>query len=1177
MAHHRTSRTYLGTGGTLPAGSIFLALLAVVTPMSAAQGTVYSGVVLAQGQPVAAAQVWLCWYRPTSEKNGLTEVQTDARGHFTVTGPVEEDAYPSALIARATDGRFGWLSLRGDEAIDRSSLRVALLPVGEARGRLTDAAGQPLRGVRVRIESLDVGPGKGPRRERQLGLPAGIAKFFEATTNADGDFAVPGIPVGASVYGPILALHPGDPHIGWDQSQPGSFRLETPGRVRIRFTGVADPKQLAGLPLLLFTLSRPPAGDGTMFVNALRKIEAKDIDTLEVDNVLPGKGALRFAADPKIPYVPKELPKVTVKPGEQTEVTLALEPAARVLGRVIDRDSQAGVAGVEVGIYSQGEGRQYLGHVSVRTGTDGRFMAYVHAGQISFQPHVPAGYAKTGSKRQSARPANVAGGAEHTFPDIVLEPEVRVEGVVVDEAGKPVANVSVRSTEEIPTAQRVPLVTDSKGKFALRNLGAGDVIGLRARTDQAVTDGVVLVNLDRRKGPVRLVLSRQATSRLRGQLADNGGRPIAGASVRVEWHYRGVGRHASAGYGSSLEVLRSGADGRFQSGVLWPGDDYRVSVTAEGYGNAESVQVQAKAGQVHDLGIITLTRTGGQVAGVVTDASGKPIPGVTVFNQGDAPARLATSTDSAGHFQLSGLYDGPVFLFAEKAGFRFTVVRVLPGSADARIPMRAAGEAAPAVEQPVRLKDHVAAEQKLLWHVLDKSLELSETATGGYKRLMYENLVRADQVKAKKWMDDQRARGTIEAKDSPRYVRTLRIGQAERLAASDADEAMTLLAELDPDPAFRVLLKMGARFEKTDPRRGLRFVEEAVVRARLLDAMDRAWALARAGDLVVRLGRKAAGMRLLAEAAGLAEEFGASGRQGAVRAWVARDMALYDRARARALLRPLAATESYNHWLSIIAARLARTDARAALALVGEMKEDRSTVRDVTRLQIARQATVHDPAEGARLAEAIADVRYRTEALVHVAVVVASRDRKLAWALIDKALDLYLANAEAFRSWRNYVGRSTFAAWTAGQAQIVGYPDLASAVARTLACRPSLQDAHSPAHALETQVRMAKVLALVDPVVARQMLEAVIPQQALLGSGYSGFERQDWLLARCLADPVGGLALVDEAIAKLDPRQEMAFYHCGVLQLAELLTATPEQRVRAAMGLNSGLVHNDEE
>ncbi len=391
------------------------------------------------------------------------------------------------------------------------------------------------------------------------------------------------------------------------------------------------------------------------------------------------------------------------------------------------------------------------------------------------------------------------------------------------------------------------------------------------------------------------------------------------------------------------------------------------------------------------------------------------------------------------------------------------------------------------------------------------------------------------------------------------------------------DEAISLLADLDAEEACTILRKLGRHFQATEPARGLRFAEEAVVKARAMPLPRRIWALAQTGDLVVRLGRQQAGKKLPTEAADLADKLGTEGMQEVARGETARLLTPYDLPRARRLIQPIKDAGATNRWLSEMAGQLARTDPKAALALVDELQEDRSTVREVTRLRIACQAAVRDPAEGARIAAAIPDVRYRAEALVHVATAVAGRDRKLAWSLLDQALALYLDQPEAFRSWTNYGGRAVFAAWTAGQTAVLGYPDPESAVARALACQLSEHEAHSPAHALETQVRMAKVLALVDPGAARHLLARVVPQQKILGTGYSGFEKQDWLVARCLADPERGPALVDEAIAKLNAKERMDFYQSGLMQLAQVLSAPPQRRVRLVMGLNSGLIFPEKE
>jgi len=1168
--------------------TLFLAAFLLPTPTSRADST-YRGTVVSDGKPVGEAKVWLSSYHRNKWNDEiLVETRTDSQGRFTLAGPKGADVIAAALIARAADGRIGWLSPFRNDA-ESTELRIELHTVGEARGRLTDASGKPLPEVRLRVKSFGIRQKGVSAAENWCSIPKPLRSQFETTTGSDGSFVLRGIPVDGLVHASVSAPRFGDPDVFWNQNQPGDFRLERAGRVRIHFTGAADPQKLAGLPLDLFTYaaSYPESNieDGRPVANASKSVKAKGQATLDVEDVLPGRCELRFQGDAKVPYLPTKLPEFTVKPGELTEVTLALEPAVQVRGRVINRQTKKGVASVQIQVQSTTANGQYGqrpgGWAWATTDAEGRFTAYVRAGRIGmWMSQVPEGYASSHVQRELVKPVQLAGGAEHTFPDIALEPAIQVEGVVVDESGKPVPGVPIRTSEDVmgfrPGGK--PIMADAEGKFVLHGLGAEDVLALRARNERAVTDGGIIVTVAEQHGPVRLVLAEKAACRLKGRVVDDRGKPVAGAPVGINWNYRGVGRNANMGYGMGLEGGgKTDAEGRFQTGVLWPGDNYQVTVRAEGYGPAESIRVTGKAGQVHDLGVVLVPRIGGKVQGAVVEEAGKPLSGVKVFSL-DAPQSVSAVTDKTGRFLLSGLFGGPVFVFARKEGYRFTMVRAETGTAEARIVLLKAGAVAPVLPEPAQSKARRDAEQKLLRHLLDKVLGLSEAATGGYRHFVFESLARTDLAKAQKWLDNEKAAGDrLGANDVRRYSRTLRKIQAEQAAASDADEAISLLSDLDAEEACRTLRKLGERFQATEPARGLRLAEEAVVKARALPLPNRVWHLAAAGDLVARLGQQVAGRKLLKEAEGLAEKLGTQGVQEVARGEAARLLAPYDLSRALLLLQPIKGQNSRNRWLSEMASQLARTDPKAALALVGELKEENSFIRDSTRLRIARQAAVHDPDEGARIALAIPDVRYRAEALVHVATAVAQQDRKLAWSLIDQALAIYLDQPEPFRSWSNFGGRAVLAAWTAGQAHALGYPDLASAVARALACQLSAQEAHSPAHALETKVRMAKVLALVDPSAARQLLERVVPQQAVLGTGYSGFEMQDWLVARCLAAPQRGPALVDEAIAKLDAKNERAFYQSGLMQLAQVLSAPPERRVRQVMGLNSGILFPNEE
>src|SRR5207248_5052775 len=85
-------------------------------------------------------------------------------------------------------------------------------------------------------------------------------------------------------------------------------------------------------------------------------------------------------------------------------------------------------------------------------------------------------------------------------------------------------------------------------------------------------------------------------------------------------------------------------------------------------------------GSAHDYGKITLARVGLTVRGKVVDYADRPIAGVKIFNSGDGLKPVQSITDAAGQFRLDELNAGPVYVFAQKAGHRFTGVRVQAGS-----------------------------------------------------------------------------------------------------------------------------------------------------------------------------------------------------------------------------------------------------------------------------------------------------------------------------------------------------------------------------------------------------------------------------------------------------------------------------------------------------------------
>ena len=125
------------------------------------------------------------------------------------------------------------------------------------------------------------------------------------------------------------------------------------------------------------------------------------------------------------------------------------------------------------------------------------------------------------------------------------------------------------------------------------------------------------------------------------------------------------------GLGSLLDQVRTGPDGRFRTGALWPGDRYHVTVDVKPYAKAETPQAELSAGEARDVGTIALVETSAAVAGQVVGSDGKPIAGAEVFNRGDGPRPTSTRTGPDGRFRLEGLFAASKFAFARRDGVRY--------------------------------------------------------------------------------------------------------------------------------------------------------------------------------------------------------------------------------------------------------------------------------------------------------------------------------------------------------------------------------------------------------------------------------------------------------------------------------------------------------------------------
>ncbi len=245
-----------------------------------------------------------------------------------------------------------------------------------------------------------------------------------------------------------------------------------------------------------------------------------------------------------------------------------------------------------------------------------------------------------------------------------LDPGLSIEGLAVDEEGKPVvgATVGVKTVGgEDPSPSGVVEMAilgrtahaDEAGRFVVRGLSPKeaevDAFGFRGpeKDSYRTTDAVRVT--PPAKG-LRLVLVRRGSALIR--LATPEGKPYAGRSMVWEGKKQGGSRHGSG---------RTIADGTVVFTSLEDAD-YEVSIDLADYLTVRR-EFRARLRERVDLGTVTLD-PGLEVKGRVVDLAGTPVPGARV--SGD---ESTVAADEHGAFLLPHEPRGRIRVQASADGF----------------------------------------------------------------------------------------------------------------------------------------------------------------------------------------------------------------------------------------------------------------------------------------------------------------------------------------------------------------------------------------------------------------------------------------------------------------------------------------------------------------------------
>jgi hypothetical protein len=192
----------------------------------------------------------------------------------------------------------------------------------------------------------------------------------------------------------------------------------------------------------------------------------------------------------------------------------------------------------------------------------------------------------------------------------------------------------------------------------------------------------------------------------------------------------------------------------------------------------------------------------------------------------------------------------------------------------------------------------------------------------------------------------------------------------------------------------------------------------------------------------------------------------------------------------------------------------------------------------------------------------------RAEALGQVALALTPRRPQTSYKLFEEALDLCSGVPPTSMGFFQ-ADRAETAARIAVLAAEAGYPDLRSLVDRALAVRFAPSAARAPAARSESIIKMAWVLALIDPRLARDLLQGAAPPATSVDDFQDAGKLGTWLQAWTTADLDQAVALFHKVLVDQGPDITADCITYGLLPMIDALLWTREGGVSSTLPQDS--------
>lgn len=539
---------------------------------------------------------------------------------------------------------------------------VELVRGGVITGRVTDrATGDGIGDVRIRsMGGLD----------RQLEFMATVA----SVTASDGSYELTGVPHKAHT---ILALHKN--YISEiDPMQMAMSMQQSGGAPLFSGNSLKAVKDIVLIPAMTLT-GQVLGPDGTPIAGAKVQVQ----DPMAMIRVMFGGGTPAVVTDAQGNFVLtglKEAQKVKVYATHRdfgrsevasgvagSELTLSLLAPLMLIGTVEDEMGEP-IAGVRVtvmrpkndsnnivgqvtGMQDNGAARPAIsdktGRYVVRNAPPGQLtVTYDHSGYESFENTV-----------------DVAGGiSEHKLGKTTLKRGAGIEGVVVDEDDKPIANVNVNANWTSQGTVGAPGAstgrtngqarTDKEGRYSIYGLRNGSYQLRVSRSGFYANAPVVTAG----ETNARIVLEKAAS--IVGRVM-SGGMPVVGANISAKIVGTRGSEHNS--FENQIGWANTRAGGVFRMESLPRDAAIQITIQHDAYQTLTVDDVRASEAER----VFTLD-AGLRVGGIVVDESGSPVQNVNVQvtvktdNENNPQNSKYVRTGADGRFAAGGLSQGEI-------------------------------------------------------------------------------------------------------------------------------------------------------------------------------------------------------------------------------------------------------------------------------------------------------------------------------------------------------------------------------------------------------------------------------------------------------------------------------------------------------------------------------------